>query len=297
MNLFFRALVLVIGTLCTPALSLAGDFEGVLHMKTTHLDMGSAETAMDWYVKGDMARMERKREDGRNHVMIMDGRKRSMVMLNPEKKVAMEFNLDDASGKMGDLMKEELDKKSVDRTGKTDKVAGYSCEVWRVSDKQTKKVEHEICVAKGFGRGATAFMDPKRVQESSQPSWVKQMAKEGGFGLRTINYGEDGKESFRSEVTGIEKRSLNADLFIVPSDYARQNLSEIANRMKAGREQMQQGQGGADMSHMIEEMKKRRAARGKSGDAAGEGEPPPDFREMMKQLGEAMKKPQQQGGQ
>lgn len=297
MTLFTRALSLVIGTLCAPALSQAADFEGVLHMKTTHLDMGGNATPMDWYVKGDMARMERKREDGRIHVMIMDGQKRSMVMLNSEKKVAMEFNLDDASDKMGDLMKGELDKKSVDRTGRTDKVAGYSCEVWRVSDKQTKKLEHEICVAKGFGRGATAFLDPKRVQESSQPSWVKQMAKEGGFGLRTVHYGEDGQELSRSEVTGIEKRSLNADLFAVPSDYARQNLSDMANRMKAGREQMQQGQSGADLSQMIETMKKRRAARGKGGDAAGEGDPPPDLREMMKQLGEAMKKPQPQGGQ
>ncbi|MBS0170635.1 MAG: DUF4412 domain-containing protein [Nitrospira sp.] len=296
MNIFTRALPLVIAILCVPALSQAGDFEGVLHMKTTHLDMGGTGTPMDWYVKGDMARMERKREDGRTHVMIMDGQKRTMVMLNSEKKVAMEFNLDDAAGKMGDLMKEELDKKSVDRTGKTDKVAGYSCEVWRVSDKQTKKVEHEICVAKGFGRGTTAFMDPKRVQESSQPSWVKQMAKEGGFGLRTINYGEDGKESFRSEVTGIEKKSLNADLFIVPADYARQNLSEIANRMKAGREQMQQGQGGVDMSQMIEEMKKRRAARGKAGETPGGDEQPPDMKELMKQFGEAMKKQQQQQG-
>lgn len=296
MKMFTRAFLLLIGTMSGPALSQAGDFEGVLHMKTTHLDMGGAATPMDWYVKGDMARMERKRDEGQTHVMIMDGQKRTMVMLNPEKKVAMEFSLDDASDKMGDLMKDELDKKSVDRTGRTDKVAGYSCEIWRVSDKQTKKVEHEICVAKGFGRGATAFLDPKRVQNSSQPSWVKQMAKEGGFGLRTVHYGDDGKELSRSEVTGIEKKSLDANLFVVPPDYARQNLSELANRLKAGREQMQQGQGSVDMSQMIEDMKKRRAERRKANEASGEAEPQQDLKEMMKQLGEAMKKQQQQQG-
>ncbi len=290
-----RALVLVIGIVGGPALSQAGDFEGVLHMKTTHLDMGGTATPMDWYVKGDMARMERKREDGQNHVMIMDGQKRTMVMLIPEKKVAMEFNLDAASDTMGDLMKEEIEKKSVDRTGKTDKVAGYSCEVWRVSDKETKKLEHEICVAKGFGRGATAFLDPKRVQGSSQPSWVKQLVKEGGFGLRTVHYGEDGKEASRSEVTGIEKKGLDAALFAVPADYARQNLGELANRMKAGRDKMQQGQGAADFEKMMRDARQRRAQRGGSADNGGEGQP--DGAEMMKKLQELLKKQQQQGGQ
>ncbi|MBX3237705.1 MAG: DUF4412 domain-containing protein [Nitrospiraceae bacterium] len=295
MNIRTSAFVLAIGMLGVPGLSKAGDFEGILHMKMTHFDMGSQPTAMDWYVKGDMARMERKRQEGQNHVMIMDGQKRTMVMLMPEKKVAMEFNLDAASDKMGDLMKEEIDKKSVDRTGKTDKVAGYSCEVWRVIDKETKKLELEICVAKGFGRGATAFLDPKRVQDSSQPAWVKQLVKEGGFGLRTIHFGEDGKESSRSQVTGVERKSLDANLFTVPSDYARQNLSDIANKMKAGREQMQQGQGGADFEKMMRDAKQRRAQR--SGDAAAGGEAPPEAAEMMKKLQEMMKKQQQQGGQ
>ena len=122
------------------------------------------------------------------------------------------------------------------------------------------------------------------------------MAKEGGFGLRTVHYGDDGKELSRSEVTGIEKKSLDANLFVVPPDYARQNLSELANRLKAGREQMQQGQGSVDMSQMIEDMKKRRAERRKANEASGEAEPQQDLKEMMKQLGEAMKKQQQQQG-
>ena len=63
--------------------------------------------------------------------------------------------------------------------------------------------------------------------------------------------------------------------------------------MKAGRPE---GQGGADMSTMIEDMKKRRLSVEKRGGGSGEGRAATGSWEMMKaQLGEAMKKQQQQG--
>jgi hypothetical protein len=193
-------------------------------------------------------------------------------------------------------MKEEIDKKTVDRTGKSEKIAGYSCEVWRITDKETKKLEHEICVAKGFGRGATAFLDPKRLQQSSQPSWVKQLVKEGGFGLRSIWYDDSGKESSRTEVVGVEKKSLDGNLFVVPADYTRQSMSEMVNRMKAEHEQRQQKEGQAppDFEKKMRDAEQRRAKRENTGAAGGEA-PPPEAADMMKRIQEMMKK-QQSGG-
>jgi Domain of unknown function (DUF4412) len=94
-------------------------------------------------------------------------------------------------------------------------------------------------------------------------------------------YGQDGKEISRTEVTSVEKKSLDANLFVVPADYARQDMSAMANRMKAAREQMRQtrGQGGA------------KAEEGRP----LTGGPKPDMSEMMKQFGEMMKKKQQSG--
>ena len=61
----------------------------------------------------------------------------------------------------------------------------------------------------------------------------------------------------------------------------------------------QKKEGGADVSKMIEEMKKRKAARGKAGEVPGGEEQPADVKDLMKQFGEAMKKQQSQpqGGQ
>ncbi|MBA3753648.1 MAG: DUF4412 domain-containing protein, partial [Nitrospira sp.] len=84
-------------------------------------------------------------------------------------------------------------------TGKTDKIAGYSCEMWRITDKEHNRLKNDICVAKGFGKAATFWIDPKDMRRSSRPGWAKQLAEEGGFGLRSIHYDEAGKESSRMD--------------------------------------------------------------------------------------------------
>ncbi|HMU31521.1 MAG TPA: DUF4412 domain-containing protein [Nitrospira sp.] len=271
----------------------AGDFEGVIHMKNSHVDTGTSR-AMDWYLKGDRGRVETIREDGQAHVMLFNGKTRTMQMGMPGQKSYMEISLE---GDRGEHLNELLEAQHVERTGKTEKIAGYTCEVWRITDKEQHRPKSELCVAKGFGKAATFWIDPKEARRSSQPGWVKQLAEEGGFGLRSIQYDEAGKESGRMEVVSIEKKTLDASLFAFPADWAKHDLSGFQERMKAMREQKREG--GADVSKMVEEMKKRKAARGKPGEAPGGEEQPPDMKELMKQFGEAMKKQQSQpqGGQ
>lgn len=63
----------------------AGDFEGILHMATKHAATGSS-SSMDWYLKGDKARVEMSRGEGQTNVMIFDARTRTMQMAMPGKK-------------------------------------------------------------------------------------------------------------------------------------------------------------------------------------------------------------------
>lgn len=278
----------------TVALSLAplpvqaGEFEGVLHMTTSHAETGM-KSAMDWYLKGDKARMEMSRAEGQTNVMVFDAKTRTMQMAMPGQKSYMEFSLE---GDRGEHLKEALDQQTVERTGKTEKIAGYTCEMWRITDKDHNRLKSTVCVAKGFGQAASFWIDPKEARRSAQPSWMKQLAEEGGFGLRSIQYDEAGQESMRMEVTSIDKKRLDAGLFTFPADWAKQDMSAMQERMKAMRDQ--QGKGAPDFSTMIEDMKKRKAKRGATGDMAGEGEQPPDMKELMKQFGEMMKKQQSQ---
>ncbi len=270
----------------------AGEFEGVLHMTMSHMASGGA-SAMDWYLKGDKARVEMSRGEGQKNVMIFDAQSRIMQMAMPGQKSYMEISM---GGDRGEHLKDALEKQSVERTGKTDKIAGYSCEVWRIMDKETNRLKNDICVAKGFGKAATFWIDPKDMRRSSQPAWVKQLIEEGGFGLRSVHYDAQGKESSRMEVTSIDKKRLDAGLFAFPSDWPRHDMSGMQERMKAMREQ--QGQGGEDLSNMVENMKKRRASPDGGGAIPPGDAEQPDMKEMMKQFGEMMKKKQSsQGGQ
>ena len=276
--------------LCLPPLSAtAGDFEGILHMSTIHQPTDGTST-MDWYLKGDKARVEMFRGEGLKNIMIVNAKTRTMQMGIPGQKAYMEFSL---GGEQAEHLAAALEKQEVTRTGKTDKIAGYSCEIWRITDKESNHLKNDICVGKGFGKAASFWIDPKEMKRSSQPSWVKQLVDEGGFGLRSIHYDEAGKESSRMEVTSVERKALDAGLFFFPSDWVKQDMAGLQDRMKARREQKQQG--GQDFSNMVEEMKKRKAGKGAMGETTADGEPQPDVKEMMKQFGEILQKNQQKG--
>ena len=152
-------------------------------MTTTHAGTGTQST-MDWYLKGDKARVESSRGDGQTHVMIFDAQTRTMQMAMPGQKSYMEISM---GGERGEHLREVFEKQTVERTGKTDKIAGYSCEIWRITDKEENRLKNDICVAKGFGKAATFWIDPKEMRRSSQPAWVKRLVEEGGFGFRSIH--------------------------------------------------------------------------------------------------------------
>lgn len=284
----------VVGSLvlsACPLLVQAGEFEGILHMTTTHAGTGTQST-MDWYLKDGKARVEMSRGEDHTNVMIFDAPTRTMQMGMAGQKSYIEISM---AGERGEHLSEALEKQTVERTGRTDKIAGYSCEVWRITDKEHNRLKNDICVAKGFGKAATFWVDPKEMRRSSQPSWVKQLVDEGGFGLRSIHYDEAGKESSRMEVTSIEKKRLDAGLFAFPADWTKQDMSGMQERMRAMREQKKEGN--EDISKMVEEMKKRKAGPTGGAEAPGESAEQPDVKDLMKQFGEMMKKKQPQGGQ
>jgi hypothetical protein len=243
---------------------------------------------MDWYLKGDKARVEMSRGEGQANVMIFDARTRTMQMAMPGKNSYMEISM---GGERGEDLKEALERQTVERTGKTDRIAGYPCEIWRIKDKESSSLKNDVCVAKGFGKAATFWVDPKEMRRSSQPGWVKQLVEEGGFGLRSIQYDEQGKESSRMEVTSIDKKPLVVGLFAFPAGWTKQDLSAMQERMKAAREQS--GQAGEDFSKMMEEMKSRKSGKGGVPDGSAAQ---PDAAELIKKFGEMMKK-KQSGGQ
>lgn len=271
------------------AIAWAGDFEGVIHMKITHASRPEGST-MDWYFKGDKARMEMGGKDAQSFTAVVDYRRRVMMMPMPGEKAYMEISMDSA----GEQQQETAEQYQVDRTGKTEKIAGYSCEIWLFKEKQTGKLKSEACVAKGFGNAA-GMMTAGGERGSRVPAWVKQLGKEGAFGLRMITRTDQGVEQMRMEVTSIEKKRLDAALFAMPADYKKLDretlMGGIGGLGETGASRGKgPGPGGVDLQKMMRDMQKQQAEQGESAGDHPESGTRPNMDELMKQFGDMMKK-------
>jgi len=97
-------------------------------------------------------------------------------------------------------------------TGKTDTVAGYACEIWKISSEGKRA---EVCAADGI-----TWMDLTDLGWSSPELTVAAVASGANkFPLRIVAFGQDGKEETRLEATKVDKKPLDESRFVVPPDY------------------------------------------------------------------------------
>jgi hypothetical protein len=289
------------------SIAFAGDFEGVIHMKST---FGAGEEARtsesDWFIKGDHIRMERSvksadhTDTGRMGAMIFNADKKMSYVLMPERKMYIEHSSEDTLEKTAEHLKEL--KYEIVRTGKTDTVAGYRCEIFQNRNKETGKIRGESCAVKGLANmGALMGLNRSDAGKLSGdiPRELRQIIREGYFLVRMVTKDEDGSEKMRMEATSVEKKRLDSSLFVPPADYTKFNINVMMQqRTKASQEaaQGEQGQSNVDAQQMIQEMQRRKTDRsGGAGGSDSSGQQM-DMQDFMKNLGEMMKK-KQQGGQ
>lgn len=274
-------LVLVISCVLIAAAPLyAGEFEGVIHMVMTRAGQSDG-MKMDWYFKGEKARMEMARGEGQPWVSIVDHQTRKMSMPMPATRMYMEIPMDAPE----EGVKEAMQQYTLERTGKTDKVAGHSCEIWLVKDKQAGTVRNETCVVKGFDNAAK-FWGMESDRTKRKPAWVKAFQQEGAFGIRMIVRRENGTEEMRMEATNIERKKLDDTLFAVPAGYSKMEMPNIPGGAgTAGSQSKNQ----SEIQNIIREMQKNTAEHEPDANSGGAGGQP-NVDEMMKRLGDMMKK-------
>jgi len=206
----------------TSTLVFAGDFEGVIHMKSTFGGSTEGRTGeSDWYIKGDNIRTERRRKstdtastDAMGGMIFNADTKKGYVIM-PERKMYMELS-ESSFEKTADM------KYEIVRTGKTDTVAGYQCEIFQTKSKETGKIRGEACAAKGLANmGAFMGLNRSSAVSGDFSREVRQIIKEGYFLLRMVRKDDDGSEKMRMEATSVEKKKLDNSLFVPPADYTK----------------------------------------------------------------------------
>jgi len=103
-------------------------------------------------------------------------------------------------------------------TGRTDKVAGYSCDIWTITS-PASKIDSELCVAHGLTFLAMG-VGPFAALGGGADAWGEAL-NGGGFPLRMRVFDTPGHEMMHMEATRVEKKSEADSLFEIPPGYTK----------------------------------------------------------------------------
>ena len=120
---------------------------------------------------------------------------------------------------------------TITKTGKSDTVAGYSCEIWEiVSHDPKEKGKAQVCVAQ---QGVSWFHIPM-TGVPAEYAFMSELGDGNHFPLRLVAFDEASVEQMRIEVTKIEKKTLDPSLFEPPPGYQQIDLAQMFSAMSGG---------------------------------------------------------------
>ena len=212
--------VLLLGTSLSaaPMRAAAQGFEGVITLKESRTEDDSARL-QTFMIKGGALRIERIGSDEGPSAVIFDPKGASINMLMVKQKMYVHSPIDPE--KIAD--REAKKDVTIEKTGRTETVAGYRCEHWIVTDKSdSDKKPDDICVTKELG-GFPFFQMP---MARGAPSWVNQV--KDVFPLKVTKVGS---KTPQLEVVKVERKSLDAALFLPPPDFKKVDAGTMGRQM------------------------------------------------------------------
>jgi hypothetical protein len=228
-----------------PAVLSAASFEGKVTFRIT--SGRDKPVDMTYNIKGDKIRMETA---GQKEVggMIMDTGKREMTIIMDEQKTYMVMAL--PQGAADAIAKQNEDVK-LEKTNETEKILGYTATKYISTEKNG--TETELWLAEGLGTFATfTNQNPMgRGRGAAPKAWERALEGKELFPLRVVGRekgspraekgksadkakGKGGNESFRMEVTAIDKKSLPDTLFTPPAGYQKFDMGGMMRGMIPG---------------------------------------------------------------
>jgi hypothetical protein len=102
------------------------------------------------------------------------------------------------------------------KLGKSDTVAGYSCDLWEVTD---ATMDTQLCMASGLSMLALGLSGPFSAFARGNDAWGEVLSH--GFPLRIVMTDPGGKPIAKMEATRIDKRSVPDSEFAVPAGYTK----------------------------------------------------------------------------
>ena len=144
--------------------------------------------------------------------VLMPAQKKAMVIDFEKMKALRASHPGGAGGTPTGKPADPNDVPKIEKTGKKETIAGYSCEDWKIT---TKTSHADMCVAEGikwFDLTDLGLATP----EVTLAAAVTDL---NHFPLRVVSYNAQNVEETRMEAQKIEKKTLDAARFQVPADF------------------------------------------------------------------------------
>lgn len=216
--------VLLTCALFTPGALSAASFEGTITMSLA--GKGAPAAPLNFSVKGDLTRIDMAGPDGQAVAVVMDSAKQEMTMIMLTQRMFMVRPMP----KPGEIPANipgaapVADPGSLEKTGVTEKILGYDCVKYlsKAKDGVTEMwLTDQLGRFMGMGPGPGAMGPPGRGARGGSPApqgWEAALAGKDLFPLRVVTT-STAKDSFRLEVTAVEKKSLPSSLFAAPAGF------------------------------------------------------------------------------
>jgi hypothetical protein len=235
MNLLLR--LFAVGSLLTAAHTFAASaFEGKVTLTIT--GEKGRPVDMNFTMKGKRQRIDTAVE-GHQGSIIMDMEKLEMLMLMPEQKMYMVIPIKQAVDKAVATGNDKAANVDVERTGKTEKILGYTCDQILVKDTEKGTVT-ELWVASdlgmfmglGSGGGNPMMGGGRKGGGAAAAKWEEALKGKGGFPLRMISRDAAGKQVSKMEATKIEPGSQSESLFVPPEGYQKFQMPNFGGLLR-----------------------------------------------------------------
>jgi hypothetical protein len=203
------------------AAAQATGFEGTLTYEI-HSANGKTMTLVTMS-QGNKMRMQMSDPDNPTHsgAFVVDGdaHTRMMVMDAQKKYIVIPESMANMMGK--GVNPANVPQWTFTKTGRTETVAGVSCEVMHASGTNNGKSEEaDACIAKGVGFNPGTFASMSAQGGAAYPNIAAMRDAIGaGNGVVKVTTTKDGKPDVTMEVTKIDRSPVSSDAFSPPAGY------------------------------------------------------------------------------
>lgn len=208
---FYRAsfaLLIVSGTNAqtgTPAKS----FEGIIQLQVQ--DWQSVEM-VNYYVKGDRARMESLPNTSAGPYYIIDHSAKKMFMILTDRDSYLEISMEKPPGGQANT---EPAPEPITKTDETQTILGFPCEQWILNEND---ITTTIWATKALSTTVTLVaLQKQNIQTSFR--WDEELQLRGLFPLKLTQQDSNGTDVYKFEVLKIQRKPVNEALFRIPEGY------------------------------------------------------------------------------